>query len=105
MKHTLCLVLAGVMGFCASGCRSGNLDSVHSSEINDPKAEGSSPKGVNAAGSQDRKLSSYQLNFETPVDRGLQSELERCDLTLRERYGMTAGQVAVGLLDLKRMRL
>src|SRR5215468_5509883 len=105
MKSVVFLALPAVMGFCVSGCRSGNLDAVHGSEINDPKMEGSSPKQVNATGSEDRKLSSYHLDFDTPVDPALQGQLEKCDLTLRERYGMTTGQVAVGLLDLKRLRL
>jgi beta-lactamase class A len=47
----------------------------------------------------------YTLDFQTPVDPKLQTELEALDSRLRATYGMTTGQVAVGILDLKRLRL
>ena len=47
----------------------------------------------------------FQLNFDTAVDPGLQGSLEAIDLELRQRFGMTAEQTAVGLLDLRTSRL
>lgn len=48
---------------------------------------------------------SYLLGYETPVDPGLQAELERLDGELRAGHGMTAEHTAVGLLDLRTLRL
>jgi beta-lactamase class A len=45
------------------------------------------------------------LGCDTPVDRLLQARLESADATLREKYGMTTGQTAVGVLDLRGQRL
>jgi beta-lactamase class A len=42
----------------------------------------------------------YTLDFSTPTDAGLQSQLADIDTKLRERFGMTAEQTAVGVLDL-----
>ncbi len=50
-------------------------------------------------------LQNYQLDYSTPVDSGLQSQLENIDATLRAQYGLTAEQTAVGLLDLRTLRL
>ena len=47
----------------------------------------------------------YTLDYETPVNPVLQSELERADAELRARYGLTTEQSAAGVLDLKTLRL
>jgi beta-lactamase class A len=47
----------------------------------------------------------YTLDFQTPVDAALQAEVEGTDARLRAKYGMTAEQTAVGVLDLRRLRL
>jgi beta-lactamase class A len=51
------------------------------------------------------KLSGYTLDYQTPVDAPLQEHLEQIDSTLRAKYGMTPDQTAVGLLDLRSLRL
>jgi beta-lactamase class A len=48
---------------------------------------------------------SYTLDYTSPVDPFLQSELERIDTTLRAKYDMTETQAAVGLLDMNTTRL
>ncbi|MEJ0090605.1 MAG: serine hydrolase [Limisphaerales bacterium] len=48
---------------------------------------------------------SYTLDYNTPVNSALQSQVEKIDATLRAKYGMTPNQTAVGLLDLKNLRL
>jgi beta-lactamase class A len=50
-------------------------------------------------------LETITLSYDTPTDRLLQTKLEEIDSTLREKYGMTAEQTAVGLLDLEANRL
>jgi beta-lactamase class A len=50
-------------------------------------------------------LKKYTLDFDTPTDPPLQSALEAIDLNLRTKYSMTAEQTAVGILDLKNLRL
>ena len=47
----------------------------------------------------------FVLDYETPVDARLQKTLEGIDAKLRDRYGMTTEQTAVGVLDLRRQRL
>jgi beta-lactamase class A len=47
----------------------------------------------------------YKLDYNTPVNPGLQSQLEKIDVRLRAKYGMTTEQTAVGLLDLKTLKL
>lgn len=47
----------------------------------------------------------YTLDYDTPMDPALQQHLEEIDTTLRARYGMTADQTAVGVLDLRTLRL
>ena len=47
----------------------------------------------------------YTLDYDTPSDPALQAELEAMDARLRGQYGMTTEQAAVGVLDLKRLRL
>src|SRR5213078_4530006 len=45
------------------------------------------------------------LDYDTPVDPKLQSRLEAIDASLREKYGMSAEQADVGVLDLRHKRL
>lgn len=52
-----------------------------------------------------QRFKRYTLDFETPVDAALQTEVEEIDARLRGKYGMTAEQSAVGVLDLRRLRL
>jgi beta-lactamase class A len=52
-----------------------------------------------------RSFQKYVLGYDAPVDTALQSKLESIDTDLRAKYGMTPEQTAVGLLDLKRLRL
>jgi beta-lactamase class A len=47
----------------------------------------------------------YVLNYETPTNPQLQTALESIDSTLRERFGMSTEQTAVGVLDLRTLRL
>lgn len=47
----------------------------------------------------------FTLDYNTPVDPAFQARLEAIDAELRARYGMTTQQTAVGVLDLKRLRL
>jgi beta-lactamase class A len=47
----------------------------------------------------------FTLDYDTPTDAALQSEIEGIDSRLRARHGMTAEQTAVGVLDLKTLRL
>ena len=47
----------------------------------------------------------YTLGFNSPVDPDLQRDLERIDSTLRQGLGMTTEQSAIGLLDLRSLRL
>jgi beta-lactamase class A len=52
-----------------------------------------------------QSFASYTLDYDTPVDAALQGELEALDARLRAKYGMSAEQTAVGVLDLQRLRL
>jgi beta-lactamase class A len=45
------------------------------------------------------------LDYDTKTDAELQMKLESIDATIRERYGMTADQTDVGLIDLERGRI
>ncbi len=47
----------------------------------------------------------YVLGFDTPTDPVLQSKLAAIDAGLRAKYGINSNQTAVGLLDLKGLRL
>jgi len=47
----------------------------------------------------------FVLDYDTSVDPALQSKLETIDSSLREKFSMTAEQTAVGVLDLKTLRL
>ncbi len=51
------------------------------------------------------KLESYTLTYDTPIDPALQNSLEAIDASLRARNGMSPKQTAVGVLDLKSLRL
>jgi len=51
------------------------------------------------------RFHNYALDHDTPVHPVLQAELARIDRALRGRHGMTTGQTAAGLLDLKTLRL
>lgn len=52
-----------------------------------------------------RSFRTYLLDDATTADAALQGELEKIDARLRDQLGMTTGQTAVGLLDLKTLRL
>src|ERR1700674_5282802 len=45
------------------------------------------------------------LDYKTPLDAKLQERLEGIDARLRAKHGISPDQAAVGLLDLKRLRL
>src|SRR5215212_12081022 len=49
--------------------------------------------------------SRFVVDYDTPVDAALQSRIESIDATLREKYGMTTEQTAVGVLDRRTNRL
>ena len=51
------------------------------------------------------KFQNYTLDYDSPVDPTLQRQLEQIDTTLRAKYGMAPDQTAVGLLDLRTLRL
>lgn len=51
------------------------------------------------------KFKNYTLDYGTPVDPALLADLEQMDAGLRARYGMTTEQTAIGLLDLRTLRL
>ena len=52
-----------------------------------------------------RAFERYTLDYDTPMDAGLQAQLEQIDEKLRHKYSMTTEQTAVGLLDLTTLRL
>ena len=54
---------------------------------------------------QTPSFENYVLDYGTPTNPALQMNLKALDATLRGRYGMTTEQVAVGVLDLTRLRL
>ncbi|HEX5223267.1 MAG TPA: serine hydrolase [Verrucomicrobiae bacterium] len=58
-----------------------------------------------AAAGDVTNLQSYVLDYNTPATPALQSKLEKIDADLRAQLGMTTEQTAVGLLDLKNLRL
>src|SRR6478752_5395216 len=64
-------------------------------------AEGAAP--VRRPATQSAK--NFVLDYDTTVDPALQSKLESIDTTLREKFSMTPEQTAVGVLDLKTLRL
>ena len=50
-------------------------------------------------------LQNYVLDYSTPDDPRLQTQLETVDNHLRAQYGMTPEQTALGILDLNLLRL
>ncbi len=60
---------------------------------------------ANLSSTMNSKFQNYTLDYQTPVDAPLQAQLEKIDATLRTKYGMTTEQTAVGLLDLRSLRL
>ena len=50
-------------------------------------------------------LEKIVLDYDTPVDAKLQRDVEGLDSRLRQKYGMTVEQTAVGVMDLKSGRL
>jgi CubicO group peptidase (beta-lactamase class C family) len=51
------------------------------------------------------RMQQYVLDYNTPTDADLQTQLQAIDAKLRARHGMTTEQTAVGVLDLKHLRL
>ena len=62
-------------------------------------------EGTSKAADTSRAFDDFTLNFTTPCDTDLQARLEALDARLRASHGMTTNQTAVGLLDLRRLRL
>lgn len=54
---------------------------------------------------QEREPGLFTLDYSTPTDPLVQQPLAEAEARLREKYGMTREQVAVGVLDLRRGRL
>jgi beta-lactamase class A len=52
-----------------------------------------------------KSFADYVLNYETAINPALQIKLEAIDQKLRNQYAMTSNDTAVGLLDLKKLRL
>jgi beta-lactamase class A len=52
-----------------------------------------------------QSFQNYALDYDSKADPVLQSKLETIDSELRTKYGMTPAQTAVGILDLKHVRL
>jgi beta-lactamase class A len=50
-------------------------------------------------------FATFSLSSAMPTDPVLQRALENIDVRLRDKYGMTTNQTAVGLLDLRGLRL
>jgi beta-lactamase class A len=62
--------------------------------------------GSESAGGQGTpSFASYTLDCDAPTNAELQGRLEAIDAKLRGQYGMTTEQAAVGVLDLKSLRL
>ncbi len=62
--------------------------------------------GITAPAAEDKpKFNDYVLDYETPADPGLQTNLAAIDAALRAKYEMTTEQTAVGLLDLNTLRI
>ncbi|MGD0258591.1 MAG: serine hydrolase [Verrucomicrobiota bacterium] len=58
-----------------------------------------------AGGPGTPSFANYTLDYTTPTNAFLQAQLEAIDARLRAKYGMTTEQAAVGVLDLKDLRL
>jgi beta-lactamase class A len=54
---------------------------------------------------KDTSYTHYTLNYDTPVDGSLQARLVALDARLRTGLGMKTEQTAVGVLDLRKLRL
>jgi beta-lactamase class A len=50
-------------------------------------------------------FTNYTLTYDSPLDPGLQAKLQSIDEKLRAKYEIRTEQAAVGLLDLKKLRL
>jgi beta-lactamase class A len=61
--------------------------------------------GCSSAPKMNQSFHTYELGYSTPVDEELQQELESIDARLRGQLGLTTAQAAVGVLDLKTLRL
>jgi beta-lactamase class A len=99
MKRERIAAALFAIGLCANGCKSskvGGMPATNDSSVTSSKGatHGRAPSAAD-----------YKLDFQTPVDPRLQSKLEAIAAGLRQRYGLTNGQAAVGLLDLKWLRL
>ena len=57
------------------------------------------------ASEADHAWKDFVLDYNSPVDPTLQSKIEKIDVSLREKYGMTNNQTAAGVLDLNTLRL
>jgi len=57
------------------------------------------------ASAADHAWKDFVLDYNSPVDPTLQSKIEKIDVSLREKYGMTNNQTAAGVLDLNTVRL
>ena len=57
------------------------------------------------APAQDTSFHNYTIDYDTPTDSELQKKIEAIDDELREKHEMSISQTAVGVLDLKRLRL
>src|SRR5262245_3620851 len=53
----------------------------------------------------DPQLDQFSLEYDTPTDPPWQARLEAVDAELRAKYGMATEQTAVGVLDLRQLRL
>jgi beta-lactamase class A len=58
-----------------------------------------------AGGQVTPSFANYTLDYNMPTNAAVQSQLEAIDAKLRGQYGMTTEQAAIGVLDLKGLRL
>ena len=79
-KHATCLFFLAALWLCLPGCKS------------------AAPRAMSS-------LKRYDLDFQTATDPVLQKKLVAIDGGLRRKYGMTAQQTSVGVLDLRKFRL
>src|SRR3954464_15561914 len=54
---------------------------------------------------QTNRVAAYVLSYDSQTDPALQHSLESLDARLREQFGMQMNQTAVGLFDLRTLRL
>ena len=52
-----------------------------------------------------KRMMDYRVDYEAQTDAALQAKVETIDAGLRAKHGMTPGQTAVGVMDLKTGRL